>query len=65
MTNKWLGESTCNNCGEKPEGWFVDGETIFGPWALMCQKCHKLIGAGIGLGVGQKYDAETLEKIEG
>ncbi|MCR4330294.1 MAG: hypothetical protein NUV49_00165 [Patescibacteria group bacterium] len=34
---------------------FVDGKTVFGPWAIMCLECHMLVGAGIGDGRGQHY----------
>lgn len=47
------------------EEFFVDGKTQMGPWALMCPRCFKLYGVGIGTGKGQKYDSKTLEKVEG
>ena len=53
-------------CGSKPEicdlcrspivdGHFVDGRTVFGPWANMCPDCHKGQGQGLGIGRGQEY----------
>lgn len=47
------------------EEFFVDGKTQMGPWALMCPRCFKLYGVGLGTGRGQKYDSKTLEKVEG
>lgn len=63
---KWRGTYTkCDICHKEPKKWFVDGRTKMGPWALMCQTCHPRMGVGIGPGCGQKYDASTLEKLEG
>jgi len=44
---------------------FVDGKTKMGPWALMCESCFSKYGVGLGTGLGQRYDAKTLLKIEG
>ena len=69
---KWLGQSeTCDICGEglhrfKYDHWFVDGvERYTRRWALMCADCFKHQGVGIGQGVGQKYSADTMNKLEG
>jgi len=68
---KWLGQTDkCDICGEDlhrfvNKQWFVDGKTKMGPWALMCARCFEMYGVGLGVGRGQKYDANTLEKIEG
>ena len=32
----------------------VDGKTIFGPWANMCDDCFEHVGVGLGLGRGQE-----------
>jgi hypothetical protein len=32
-----------------------DGATVYGPWANMCDPCHKRVGRGSGVGRGQKY----------
>ena len=68
---KWLGQTThCDICGEslhpfENKHWYVDGKTSMGPWALMCARCFEVYGIGLGIGEGQKYDADTNEKIEG
>jgi hypothetical protein len=68
---KWLGKvNKCDICKEninwtRNKQWFVDGRTTMGPWALMCCRCFEMYGVGLGTGKGQKYDANTLEKIEG
>ncbi|MBU2346567.1 MAG: hypothetical protein KJ888_20445 [Gammaproteobacteria bacterium] len=70
---KWLGQSkNCDICQEDlhpftNKHWFVDGKTSIGsgPWALMCARCFEIYGTGLGTGKGQKYDADTMEKIEG
>lgn len=47
---------------------FVDGATVYGPWAFMTPVAHKALGRGLGLGKGQKYakqaDGKWL-KVEG
>lgn len=58
MTNsvRWSGPITnCDIC-KTPIGFtFVDGKTHMGPWAIMCPKCFKICGVGLGLGRGQHY----------
>lgn len=63
---KWGAEAPeiCDGCGDILEGIFIDGKTIFGQWAIMCENCHTTHGVGLGIGLGQKYDLGTLEKIE-
>ncbi len=66
MTRKWLGSTPiCDFCKKKPTSLFVDGHTEYGSWALMCMECFREHGTGLGEGHGQKYDAVTLEKVEG
>ena len=64
---KWMGIKpvNCNACETSFKEVFIDGKTIYGPWALLCLECHSKIGTGLGTGRGQKYDLETLEKLEG
>lgn len=70
MPIKWRGQTEkCEVCGGdlylyQNEHWYVDGKTIHGPWALMCASCFKKHGIGLGIGKGQKYDADTNEQIE-
>ena len=66
MTKKWLSKAeNCELCLKPLEGkeYFVDGDTSFGGWALMCPACFEKYGKGLGLGCGQKYDAVTKEQI--
>jgi len=61
-------QRTCDFCGENNLKTLIDGKTIFGPWAVMCEFCHLTKGIGIGLGKGQKYISDgkgSLIKIEG
>ena len=63
---KWLGTlDGCQICGMEVGDTFVDGRTVHGPWAIMCEVCHKTHGVGLGTGKGQKYDTKTKEKLEG
>lgn len=66
---KWLGPlpycdfKNPSRPGCSPMTFFVDGKTSLGTWALMCPSHFKIYGCGLGCGKGQKYDGETLEKI--
>ena len=42
-------------CDIEIKNEFIDGATIFGPWANMCPTCHAQFGTGLGLGLGQRY----------
>ena len=42
---------------------FVDGKTVFGPWADMCIPCHEGNGVGLGTGRGQLYEAASLDSL--
>lgn len=70
MTKKWLSNfDKCDICEAPIKGvaeYFVDGKMrYYSSWALMCPTCFKTHGAGIGYGVGQKYDGTTGELLEG
>lgn len=67
MKVRWLGTppDKCDLCSRPIGEFFIDGKTNQGPWAIMCEKCHDYYGYGLGVGRGQKYDRESLEKVEG
>lgn len=44
---------------------FVDGRTVFGPWAIMCLSCHDSYGVGLGIGRGQAYALQRDGEDEG
>jgi hypothetical protein len=50
---------SCDVCSKPFETSFIDGATRGGPWANMCLRCHREIGAGIGQGQGQLYQRQT------
>lgn len=58
----------CDICHSQVTDEFVDGRTIYGPWANMCPSCFKEIGIKLGTGYGQRYkknsDNEFI-KVEG
>lgn len=64
---KWISDrpEKCDLCGRPLVDWFVDGKTTYGPWAVIGKCCFDKFGVGLGTGRGQRYDLETLEKIEG
>lgn len=39
----------------------IDGATVWGPWALMCERGYRRAGRGIGQGVGQRYERMRLD----
>jgi hypothetical protein len=52
-TTKLVGpRPTCDICNVRPAA--IDGKTVHGPWAFMCDPCHSKIGVGLGLGQGQR-----------
>lgn len=63
----WSGPrpEVCDLCGEPIEGVFYDACIKHGPWGILDQKCMDRYGVGLGTGMGQKYDAITLQKLEG
>jgi hypothetical protein len=68
QVKKWEGPKpiVCDICNQPVTSkQFVDGKTAHGPWALMCLPCFRVLGVGVGLGKGQVYDTETLEKTDG
>jgi len=65
--SKWLSEvpAECDLCHHKLTTSFIDGKTVWGPWGIMCPRCHGEFGFGFGTGRGQEYFLATLEKIKG
>jgi hypothetical protein len=37
---------------------FVDGKTLYGPWANMHPETHEVYGVGLGTGRGQMYQKQ-------
>lgn len=64
---QWNGSrpTVCEICKYELVGNFIDGATSRGPWAKMCPHCHYEQGIGLGTGRGQRYDLQTLRKLEG
>lgn len=66
---KWNGTwpANCNSCltDLRQHSTFYDAKTIYGHWALLCPRCFREIGLGLGLGRGQEYDSGTREKLAG
>jgi hypothetical protein len=68
QVKKWQGQTeTCDICqGPLTVGkTFYDARTQQGPWGALCRKCFIIHGVGVGLGKGQEYNSETLEKVRG
>lgn len=55
----------CEVCDDPLGEYFIDGAVNGGKWALMCEKCHKQHGSGLGIGKAQKYFTATGEGVEG
>jgi len=66
---QWLGnQSACDICNTSFADipWFADARLRNGQWAIVCPDCHADFTSGkFGVGVGQKYDANTKIKLEG
>ena len=48
----------CNMCDPVQTPAYVDGATVMGPWANMCEPCFDMYGVGLGLGKGQRLLTE-------
>ncbi len=44
----------CDLCADGTTVAVVDGKTVFGPWANMCQMHFDTCGFGLGVGRGQR-----------
>lgn len=53
----------CQICATPLTDSFVDGKTIFGPWAFLCLPCHVEVGVGLGIGKGQWYAKDNDEWV--
>ncbi len=67
VTRTWMGgvPTECQLCHVPLTTTFIDGKTRFGPWAIMCPACHRDQAFGLGVGRGQAYQLDTLQKIGG
>jgi len=68
---KWLGTwpAQCDLCQTQlaDYSWFADcviPSTGY-RWGLVCPSCYTKEQCQCGTGFGQRYDARTLEKVEG
>lgn len=62
----WEGSpiTNCDLCHLPIVKEFVDGKTVYGPWAILCPSCHRAKGVGIGTGKGQRYKARRINDEE-
>jgi hypothetical protein len=52
----WTGKVPhVDDFGDDIDDVFIDGATIYGPWAYMTPKSHAQYGRGLGIGRGQMY----------
>ena len=53
---KWVGPVpiNCDICHKSIYKTFIDGRTVYGPWANMCSERHSQVGVGLGTGKGAK-----------
>ena len=67
VIKKWMSAAPkdCQICGYALMKFFIDGRTLAGPWGILCTECHAKRGVGLGEGRGQKYNLDTLVKVEG
>jgi hypothetical protein len=66
---EWIGAVKCSLCGKRePEG-IIYGATITGEWAVMCERCYRTHGVGLGAGRGRRYERQQRDgkyvKVEG
>ena len=63
MKNKWHGTppKRCDRCLKPIKDVFYDARTNWGQWAILCHKCFKDVGVGLGIGKGQKYSVKVIK----
>lgn len=55
----WIGAiENCDLCHKPIKDVFIDGSTLYGPWATMCKHCFNVRGRGVGTGKGQMYELQ-------
>lgn len=55
----WTGEVPArDDLGRPLRGVMYDARTRIGPWALLCQESYDLVGMGLGVGLGQRYEQQ-------
>ena len=59
MKKTWMGSTKCDFCGREIADTLVDGVTTGGAWAVMCPRCFKIHGVGLGTGCGQQYKKDN------
>jgi hypothetical protein len=61
----WMGAKPekCDLCKKPLRDIFIHGLTIYARWSIMCRTCHRIYGISLRIGLGQKFDLNTLEKI--
>ncbi len=61
MSVYWTGPAPteCDICNAPITDTFIDGKTIMGAWANMCENCHDTKGCGLGTGRGQRFVKQT------
>lgn len=63
MKNKWHGTppTRCDRCLKPLKSVFYDARTNWGHWAVLCDRCFKDVGVGLGIGKGQKYTTKVIK----
>lgn len=52
----WIGDvPTLDDLGAPILNEFIDGKTVFGPWAMMTPESFRTAGIRLGPGWGQRY----------
>ena len=46
----------CEHCGKPNQPTMYDARTHGGGWGWLCPTCFGMIGVGLGIGCGQKYE---------
>jgi len=57
----WIGDKPdkCQLTDKPIKDKFVDGATVYGPWAIMLPETHAEYGKGLGIGRGQLYEKQA------
>ena len=64
---KWLGSKIdkCDLCTDPIKDKFIDGRlSAVKTWAIMCERCFRKHGVGLGIGKGQMYEKQGDDWIK-
>jgi len=54
----WLGAHHCDVCRKMNPPELYNCRTNLGVWGMLCKECFNILGVGLGIGKGQRYERQ-------